>query len=211
MGILDDIFDSGAKGVSGATTQIVSAYSQKDEKNENKYGLSGSTRHLCPLSHSDEPDTSHQSNTLRERITGMLASGPKPYEEILAAVGGNEDALREAIRGWGELVSATTGETTLWEIRRETHGDAPSCPDEGSSEAPLPRGDESPLPARFRVGDSVRFVYKRALDVLGGIIIESRWYPAPIRAWWHRIQSGEWKIWISESHVQQGGSNATHG
>ena len=65
-------------------------------------------------------DTSPQPGTLREKIAKMLADGPKPYEEILAAVGGNEDALREAIWGWDELVSATTGETTLWEIRPAT-------------------------------------------------------------------------------------------
>ena len=79
MGILDDIFDSGAKGVSGVSTQIVSTYSQKNGKNENEYGLSGSTRHLCPTRHADEPNTSHQSNPLRSLIEELLAGGPKPY------------------------------------------------------------------------------------------------------------------------------------
>ncbi len=120
MGILDDIFDSGAKGVSGVSTQIVSTYSQKNGKNENEYGLSGSTRHLCPTRHADEPNTSHQSNPLRSLIEELLAGGPKPYAEILAAVEGDENILRTTIRGWDELVSTTTGETTLWEIRPAT-------------------------------------------------------------------------------------------
>ena len=201
MGILDDIFDSGAKGVSGATTQIVSAYSQKDEKNENEYGLSGSTRHLCPLSHSDKPDTSHQSNTLRSLIEELLADGPRPYAEILAAVEGDEDTLRGAIWGWGELISTTTGETALWEIRRETHGMPLKNDSEGSSEATLPQGGEAPPPSRFRVGDSVRFVHKRALDVLEGAVIESR-HHGPVIGWWYRIETTDGKFWVGESHTQ---------
>ena len=49
MGFLDDIFDSGASGVSGVSTQIVSTHSQLIE---NEYGLSGSTRHSRPKRHS---------------------------------------------------------------------------------------------------------------------------------------------------------------
>ena len=49
MGFLDDIFDSGASGVSGVSTQIVSTHSQLIE---NEYGLSGSTRHSRPKCHS---------------------------------------------------------------------------------------------------------------------------------------------------------------
>lgn len=52
MGILDKIFGSGGSGISGACTQIVSDYSQNDEKNENEYELSGDTRHSCPKCHS---------------------------------------------------------------------------------------------------------------------------------------------------------------
>lgn len=93
-----------------------------------------------------------------------------------------------------------------------THGDAPSCPDEGSSEAPLPRGDETPLPARFKAGDRVRFVYKRALDVLEGVVLEAKWHPAPVSRWWFRIETGGSKIWTSESHVQAapGGSGSSN-
>ncbi len=91
------------------------------------------------------------------------------------------------------------------------HGNAPKNDYEGSSEAPLPPKEEMSLPARFRVGDRVRFAHKRALDVLEGIVLEATWYPAPVSRWWYRLQSGERKIWISESHVQQGGSDADHG
>lgn len=88
-----------------------------------------------------------------------------------------------------------------------THGDAPSCPDEGSSEAPLPRGDETPLPARFKAGDRVR-----ALDALEGVVLEAKWHPAPVSRWWFRIETGGSKIWTSESHVQAapGGSGSLH-
>ena len=84
------------------------------------------------------------------------------------------------------------------------HGDAPSCPDEGSSETPQPRGDEAPFPARFKPGDRVRFVHKRALDVLDGVVLEAKWHPAPVSRWWYRVMSGEQKVWVSESHVQSG-------
>ncbi len=85
------------------------------------------------------------------------------------------------------------------------HGDVPKNDSEVSGEAPLPRGDESPLPARFKAGDHVRFVHKRALDVLAGIVLEARWYPAPINRGWYQLQAGEQKVWVSESHVQPGG------
>ena len=90
-------------------------------------------------------------------------------------------------------------------------GDAPSCPDEGSSEATLPRGDETPLPARFKAGDRVRFVYKRALDALEGVVLEAKWHPAPVSRWWFRIERGL-KFWTSESHVQAapGGSGSSN-
>ena len=93
-----------------------------------------------------------------------------------------------------------------------THGKAPSCPDSGSGEAPLPRGDETPLPARFKAGDRVRFVYKRALDALEGVVLEVKWHAAPVSRWWFRIETGGSKIWTSETHVQAapGGSGSLH-
>ena len=93
-----------------------------------------------------------------------------------------------------------------------THGKAPSCPDSGSGEAPLPRGDETPLPARFKAGDRVRFVYRRPLDVLEGVVLEAKWHPAPVSRWWFRIETGGSKIWTSETHVQAapGGSGSLH-
>ena len=57
---------------------------------------------------------------LREKIAKMLADGPKPYEEILEAVGGDEDALREAIRGWKELIAYDSGEEWFWELQPAT-------------------------------------------------------------------------------------------
>ena len=85
-----------------------------------------------------------------------------------------------------------------------THGNAPSCPAEGSGEAPLPRGGEAPFPARFKAGDRVRFTYRTALDALEGVVLEAKWHPAPINRWWYRVMSGERKVWVSESHVQVG-------
>ena len=92
-----------------------------------------------------------------------------------------------------------------------THGNAPSCPAEGSSEtAPYPEGGEAPLPARFRVGDRVRFAHKRALDVLEGVVLEAKWHPAPISRWWYQLQAGERKVWVSESHTAPGGSGPSN-
>ena len=93
-----------------------------------------------------------------------------------------------------------------------THGDAPSCPDEGSSEAPQPQGGEAPFPARFKAGDRVRFTYRTALDAREGVVLEATWYPAPINRWWYRIETGGSKIWTSESHVQAapGGSGSSN-
>ena len=86
------------------------------------------------------------------------------------------------------------------------HGDAPSCPDEGSSEAPQPQGGEAPFPARFKAGDRVRFACMQALDVLEGVVLEAKWHPAPISRWWYQLQAGERKVWVSESHTAPGGS-----
>ena len=69
-----------------------------------------------------EPETHRGEKSFRSLIEELLTDGPKPYEEILDAAGGDEDALREAIRGWDELVSTTIGEMTLWEIRSARPG-----------------------------------------------------------------------------------------
>ena len=93
-----------------------------------------------------------------------------------------------------------------------THGEAHSCPDSGSGEPHLPGGDETPLPARFKAGDRVRFASKRALDALEGVVLESKWHPAPVSRWWLRIETGGSKIWTSETHVQAapGGSGLSN-
>ena len=57
--------------------------------------------------------------SLRDVIEGMLADGPRPYSEILAACGGDEDALREAIRAWPELIAYDSGGTWTWEVKRD--------------------------------------------------------------------------------------------
>ncbi len=56
--------------------------------------------------------------SLRDVIEGMLADGPRPYSEILEACGGNEDTLRETIRGWSELVAFDDKGTWTWGIRK---------------------------------------------------------------------------------------------
>ena len=84
-------------------------------------------------------------------------------------------------------------------------GDAPSCPEEESGKpTSSPATKEAAAPVRFYVGDRVRFAHKRALDVLEGVVLEARWYRAPIRRWWYRIKSGKRNFWVSESHVQSG-------
>ena len=91
--------------------------------------------------------------------------------------------------------------------------DAPSCPDSGSGEPHLPGGDETPPPARFKAGDRVRFASKRALDVLEGVVLEVKWYPAPVGRLWLRIATDRGsKIWASENHVQTapGGSGLSN-
>lgn len=205
MGILDDIFESGGSGVSGGTLQIVRTHSQKNEKNENEYRLSGNTRHSRHKCHS-HPD--HQEPT-RSTIEETLSRGPKAYADVLAAVGGDEGAIREAIRGWDELIAYTDEDGTfVWEIPfsarlipMETHGNALSC-HEGEAGQPIALlEEETPLPAMFSIGQRVRFSHLRALNVLEGSIIEMQWHPAPISRWWYRVQVGEEKFWISESHI----------
>ncbi len=84
-------------------------------------------------------------------------------------------------------------------------GDAPSCPEEESGKSTSsPATKEAAAPVRYYVGDRVRFAHKRALDVLEGVVLEARWYRAPIRRWWYRIKSGKRNFWVSESHVQAG-------
>ena len=50
--------------------------------------------------------------TPRQTIERLLSQGPRPYSEILAALGGiGEDQLRAAIRGWDELAAFDDGGT----------------------------------------------------------------------------------------------------
>ena len=66
------------------------------------------------------PETPEGEKSVRSLIEELLAEGPRPYAEILAAVGGNEDALREAIRGWAELTAYDSGEEWFWELQPAT-------------------------------------------------------------------------------------------
>lgn len=79
-----------------------------------------------------------------------------------------------------------------------------------SPESPSKKG--TPPPPQFSVGQCVRFSHLRALDVLEGVVLESKWHPAPLNRWWYRIEAGGLKIWTSESHVQAvpGGSGPTN-
>ena len=54
----------------------------------------------------------------RQIIGRLLSQGPRPYSEILAAVGGDEDALRAAIRDMPELIAYGNDNEMTWEIRR---------------------------------------------------------------------------------------------
>lgn len=67
---------------------------------------------------------------IRDVIARMLDQGPKPYREILAACGGNEDTLRESIRGWSELVAYDRGGTWTWKVesRLAWKGGLPKIP-----------------------------------------------------------------------------------
>lgn len=61
-----------------------------------------------------------EPESLLAKIERLLADGPKPYGEILEAVGGNEDALRDAIRGWKELIALTDKDGVfMWEIVKD--------------------------------------------------------------------------------------------
>ena len=71
-----------------------------------------------------------------------------------------------------------------------------------SPKSPSKKGTS--LPPQFSVGQRVRFSHLRALDVLEGVVLEARWHPAPINRWWHRVQVGESKLWVSESHIRSG-------
>lgn len=83
-----------------------------------------------------------------------------------------------------------------------THGNAPSCPEKGLGEATLPAQGETPPPPAFTVGQNVRFDYLTALNILSGVIVERKWHPDPILAWWYRIETEERRFWISQLHVQ---------
>lgn len=81
------------------------------------------------------------------------------------------------------------------------HENAPSCPEREAGQPIAPPEGETSSPAPFSIGQRVRFSHLRALNVLEGSIIEMQWHPAPISRWWYRVQVGEEKFWISESHI----------
>ena len=61
-----------------------------------------------------------EHESLRKKVEKMLSSGPKPYGEILEAVGGDEDALRTVIRGWDELAAFTDRDGVfMWELVKD--------------------------------------------------------------------------------------------
>lgn len=86
----------------------------------------------------------------------------------------------------------------------EATGKAPKNDSEAVGQATTPPKEGAPLPAQFSVGQRVRFSHLRALDVLEGVVVESKWHPAPINRWWYRVQVGESKLWVSESHIRSG-------
>ena len=68
---------------------------------------------------SSEPN-SEELASIRSQIERLLEDGPKPYELILEAVGGEEAAIRKAIRGWDDLIAYYAGGMWVWEIRSAT-------------------------------------------------------------------------------------------
>ncbi len=66
------------------------------------------------------PETPEGEKSFRSLVEELLADGPQPYEKVLTAVGGNEDILREAIRGWKELIAYDSGEEWFWELQPAT-------------------------------------------------------------------------------------------
>ena len=73
----------------------------------------GTDPSLSPKPNSGEPAS------IRSQIERLLADGPKPYESILEAVGGDEDAIREAIRNWPGLTAYDSCGVWTWELSRD--------------------------------------------------------------------------------------------
>ncbi|MDA8112540.1 MAG: hypothetical protein M0T83_08815 [Nitrospiraceae bacterium] len=70
-----------------------------------------------PISDSHENRGEAEPSPPRQIIERLLSCGPKPYLEILAAVGGDEDALRDAIRDMTELIAFDDKGVWTWELR----------------------------------------------------------------------------------------------
>ena len=60
------------------------------------------------------PETPEGEKSFRSLVEELLAEGPRPYADILAACGGNEAILRDTIRGWDELIAYDAGGTWFW-------------------------------------------------------------------------------------------------
>ena len=93
----------------------------------------------------------------------------------------------------------------------EANEKAPKNDPEAVGQATTPPKEGAPLPAQFSAGQRVRFSHKTALNILEGVVLESKWH-GPVIGWWYRIEAGGLKIWTSESHVQAepGGSGPTN-
>jgi len=84
-----------------------------------------------------EPVTCHGTRPL---ITRMLSDGPRPYADVLQAVGGDEDALRKAIRGWEQLIAFDKEGTFYWEIVPDPETLAERISIRYEQEIPVPQG-----------------------------------------------------------------------
>lgn len=74
---------------------------------------------LISESKNEESEIPPKQETVRSLIEGLLAEGPRPYSGILAAVGGDEDALRGVIRNWPELIAYHSEGVWYWELVRD--------------------------------------------------------------------------------------------
>lgn len=113
MGLLDDVFDGDANDASDTSSQIVltqgSPHSKDKTYTNNLETRVTSVTHVTP----EIPPF-----TPRQTIERLLSQGPQPYSEVLSAVGGDEDALRETIRGWDELAAFDDSGVWTWELAK---------------------------------------------------------------------------------------------